>query len=130
MQANVSPAKTNTWKPTVAGILEIIDGAFSIMGFLVLLIGGLVLSTGASWAGISNSDFEPLTAGAVGAILIVLSIVVLALAILELVGGISALQRKRWGLSLAGSIAAAIPGNLMGLLAVIFLAMSKDEFAS
>jgi len=117
-----------TWKPTVAGILEIIDGVFSILVSLGLLIGGVVVSTRAGWAGINERDFEPFTAGAVGAILIVVSIVVLALAILELFGGISALQRKRWGLAVAGSIAAAIPGNVMGILALIFLAMSNDEF--
>jgi hypothetical protein len=116
------------WEPTVAGILTIIDGSFSILAFFALLVGSIVLWTSPGWAGINESDFAPLTAAAVGAIVLIFAIVVLALAALELLGGISALQRKRWGLALAGSIAAALPGNILGILAIIFLAMSKGEF--
>ncbi len=116
------------WEPTVAGILTIIDGSFSILVFLALLVGSIVLWTSPGWADINESDFAPLTAAGVGAIVLVFAIVVLALAVLELLGGISALQKKRWGLALAGSIAAALPGNILGILAIIFLAMSKDEF--
>ncbi len=118
----------NTWKPTVAGIFEIIDGAFSAMVSLGLFIGAIVIGTGATWAGFNEADFAPMTIGAVAAIVVVIAVVVLALAILELIAGISALQRKRWGLALAGSIAAAIPGNVLGILSIIFLAMGKDEF--
>jgi hypothetical protein len=117
-----------TWEPTVAGILIILDGSFSFLLSLGLFIGAIVLWTIPSWAGINESDFAPLAAGTVAAVVAIISMVVLALAILELVGGISALQRKRWGLALAGSIAAALPGNILGILAIIFLAMSKDEF--
>lgn len=118
----------NTWKPTVAGIFEIIDGAFSAMVSLGLFIGAIVLGTGSSWAGFTEGDFAPMTIGVVAAILVIIAVVVLALSILELVAGVSALQRKRWGLALAGSIAAAIPGNVLGILSIIFLAMGKDEF--
>jgi hypothetical protein len=31
-------------------------------------------------------------------------------------------------LALAGSIAAALPFNILGILSIIFLAMGKDEF--
>jgi hypothetical protein len=121
-------AKQRTWAPTVAGILEIIEGAFSILGFLFLLIASIVVGTGSSWAGINESEFAPLAVGTVAAILAVIAVVVLAVAVLEVVGGIAALQRKNWGLALAGSIAAAIPGNILGILAIIFLAISKNEF--
>ena len=117
-----------TWGPTVAGILTIIDGAFSMMASLGLFLASILLWTNPSWAEIDQSDFAPLAAGTVGTMLAIIAIVVLALAILALVGGISALQRKRWGLALAGSIAAALPVNVLGILAIIFLAMSKDEF--
>ena len=117
-----------TWKPTVAGIFEIIDGAFSVMVSLFFLVGAIIVGTGATWAGFNEADFAPMTIGAVAAILVIIAVVVLALAILELSAGISALQRKRWGLALAGAIAAAIPGNVLGILSIIFLAMGKDEF--
>ena len=119
---------TKTWEPTVAGILTILDGSLSVLVSFGLFIGSIVLWTSPSWAEMTESDFAPLTAGAVGTIVAIIAIVVMAMAILELLGGISALQRKRWGLALAGSIAAALPGNVLGILAIIFLAMSKNEF--
>lgn len=120
--------KRRTWAPTTAGILEIIEGTFSVFAFLGLLIASIVVGTGSAWAGITENDFAPLAVGTVAGILGVIAVVVLAMAILELIGGIMALRRKNWGLSLAGAIAAAIPGNILGILAIIFLAISKDEF--
>jgi hypothetical protein len=119
---------TKTWQPTVAGILTVLDGSFSVLVSLGLFVGSILLWATPSWAEIVESDSAPLTAATVGTIVTIIAVVILALAILELLGGISALQRKRWGLALAGSIAAALPGNVLGILAIIFLAMSKNEF--
>jgi len=49
------------------------------------------------------------------------------LGIIALVGGISAIRRKRFGLSLAGAIC-ALSSGLMGILAVIFVVLGKREF--
>jgi len=117
-----------TWKPTVAGILEIVEAGVGIIAFFVLVIGAIVVSAGSTWAGITQSDISPLTFGALAAILVATAVVVLVFAGLEIAAGISALQRKRWGLALAGSILAALPMNVLGILAIIFLALSKDEF--
>ena len=51
----------------------------------------------------------------------------LVLGILAVVGGISAIRRKRFGLSLAGAICALASG-LLGILAVIFVTMARREF--
>ena len=53
----------------------------------------------------------------------------LLIAVLALVGGIFAVQRKRWGWALAGSIAAIFSFILLGIPAVILIAISKNEFA-
>jgi len=47
---------------------------------------------------------------------------------LALVGGIFSLQRKRWGLTLAGAIVAILPFSLLGIVAVILVVLSKNEF--
>jgi len=53
---------------------------------------------------------------------------------LALVGGIFALQRRRWGWALAGSIAAVFASIPIlrflpvGIVAIIFTAIAKDEF--
>jgi hypothetical protein len=124
-----APVKKKTWKPTTAGILSITDGAFSIMGAFFLLIASVVISAGSSWVGINETDFGTMTEASVAAVILVMAIITAILAILEIVGGIFALRRKAWGLALAGSIAAALPLNILGILAIIFLAMSKDEFS-
>jgi len=49
------------------------------------------------------------------------------LAIVAIVGGISAVRRNRFGLSLAGAIC-CLPSGLMGILAVIFVVLGKREF--
>jgi hypothetical protein len=51
------------------------------------------------------------------------------LGIVAIVGGISALRRKRFGLSLAGAIC-ALPSIILGILAVVFIAVGKREFGT
>lgn len=61
-------------------------------------------------------------------ILVAIAVPLAALAVLAMVGGILALQRKSWGLALAGSIAAVLPFSLLGIAALILTALSRDEF--
>ena len=48
----------------------------------------------------------------------------------QIVGGIFALRRRVWGLALAGAICAFLvpAGFILGILAIIFVAMGKREF--
>lgn len=48
--------------------------------------------------------------------------------IVAVVGGIYALQRKNWGLSLAGSILAFLYCRLVGIPVIVLIALSKNEF--
>jgi hypothetical protein len=119
---------TKTWKPTVAGILTIIVGAFSIIGAFILFIASAVISAGSSWAGLTESDFGNVDPSVVATIVLVMGIIAIIFALLEIIGGIFALNRKIWGLALAGSIAAALTSTVVGILAIVFLAMGKNEF--
>ncbi len=58
---------------------------------------------------------------------IILGILIVVLGAVGIAGGISALSRKRFGLSLAGAIC-VLPTVLFGILAVVFVALSKREF--
>jgi hypothetical protein len=101
-----------TWKPTVGGILAIIAGALQVIsGTLgaagVGFVGGIL---GVGWLGVI---FVPL----------------IVFGIIAIIGGIYALQRKIWGLALAGSICALFgPWALLGILAIIFVSLGKGEF--
>jgi len=102
-----------TWKPTVAGILSIIAGAVAIF-------------TGAG--SLARAEF-------VNRVLFhwrweVVGILALVVGIIAVTGGIFALMRKAWGLALAGAICALFPPHvaILGILAIIFVALSRDEF--
>jgi hypothetical protein len=49
-----------------------------------------------------------------------------ALGIAAIVGGVSAIRRKGFGLSLAGAIC-ALPSVFLGIAAVVFVALGKRE---
>ena len=105
-----------TWKPTTAGVLTIISGCYGIG------VGAIVLGLGTTFMfGIPGLE---LLAG-IGAGIIVIGII-------ALIGGIYALRRKVWGFALTGAILAAIlfpVGTVLGILAIIFVAMGKNEFS-
>lgn len=102
-----------TWKPTVAGILDIVAGAFGLMSVVGILIA-LV--------------FIPATASTTITVLTIVAVYSGIVGILPLVGGIYAVKRGKWGLALAGSIAAIFLMTLLGLLSTIFTALAQDEF--
>ena len=133
-----------TWKPTTAGILNIISGAFGIAaGIFVMGVGGMISGlSGVDWSawekwggtwgpGPGPADIQemlPEVIGFVTAISIIVGIVLLAFGIITLVGGIYAIKRRKWGLALAGSILALPVGSILGILAIIFVSLGKNEF--
>jgi hypothetical protein len=114
-----------TWKPVAGGILNIVAGVFSLIGFIVVVI--LIGAVGSSFIW-DQAGMDPMSVGVAQTVLVVIAIVTLITGVLPLIGGIYALQRKRWGLALAGSIAAIIGTTILGILSVIFIAMAKNEF--
>lgn len=118
-----------TWKPTTAGILSIVGGSVGILGALTVgALGawGLMGMDGmwGTWG--SGGHMMPWGANLLGSF----GLVALILGAIAIVGGIFALQRKHWGLSLAGAICAAlVPMSfVLGILAIVFIAISHDEF--
>jgi len=115
---------------TAGGVMSIIGGALQIIGGLtivVLTVGTRILLR------LALMPFHPgdcwgHVMPCIPFWLIVVGFPLLALGIVAIVGGVSALRRKSFGLSLAGAICALIPLNLLGLLAVIFVSLSKKEF--
>ena len=125
---------------TAGGILSIVGGA------LEMIFGAVV--TALTMSGVIPGVFRPFPpmpwSGERFEIHIMpsftyLGVPLLVLGIIAVVGGISALRRKSFGLSLAGAIC-ALPSGLMGILniicvpmgilAVIFVALGKREFGT
>ncbi|MFC2050174.1 hypothetical protein ACFLTN_03235 [Chloroflexota bacterium] len=110
-------AKKKTWMPMTAGILDIIAGSFGLIWALMLVfLGGVIRCV----------PDVPLF---LWPIFTALAVPFAIVAILAIVGGIYALRRKLWGLALAGSIAAFFsPSWALGVAAIVFTALSKNEF--
>ena len=111
-----------TWKPTTAGILCIISGAADILlGVLTVFASSFVMRSadliGEEWV----MDLVISVVMVVGPIWVLLGVV-------ALLGGIFALKRRLWGLALAGSICALSGVTVLGILAIIFVAMGRNEF--
>lgn len=93
-----------TWQPTVAGILSICAGAIGVI--FGLITGGFLFH------------------------LFFFLYPTIMLGIVAIIGGIFAIKREAWGLGLAGSICAVfVPvAGLLGIVAIILMALSKNEF--
>ena len=125
---------TRTWKPTVAGILNIISGVVGLIVAVGMIMAMIMIgSTSDSWGYIPEFPFYTVPPF-VPNILLIIAILLASVSMLALAGGIYALKRKRWGLALAGSISAIFASTPLlrmlplGILATIFIAMAKDEF--
>jgi len=108
-----------TWKPMVAGILNIVTGAFALLSVIGLLISIAVV--GSNLVGPEVPDF-------VATILWIITIPFFVIGVLALIGGIYSLQRKAWGLALAGAVASTVYWFFVGIPTIVFIAQSKDEF--
>jgi len=89
----------------VAGILNIIAGVIGVIGGLGMVAFPLLE--------------EDITTG----------VIFFVFGVIAFIGGLCALRRRIWGLALTGAIFALWPGFLiLGILAIIWTAMSRQEF--
>ena len=116
----------STAKPIAAGVLNIITGVLGIIGAISMFIGFSFITNYWNIGGV-EFKFIPFPQF-IENIILGLAIPALIIAILALVGGIFAVQRKQWGLTLAGSITAILILFPLGIASTVLTAMSKDEF--
>lgn len=113
-----------TGKPIIAGILEIVTGIVRLSGGIVALIFGS-LGDGIMnvlWMGMPGIEFVPYR------FLVIVAVPVMVLGILAIAGGVLALQRKGWGWAFTGAIVADLFSWILGLPALVLIALSRDEF--
>src|SRR4030042_2112152 len=117
---------------TAGGVLSIVGGALEVIGAMmigVLTIGIRILVRLAVIPEHASDWFEHVMPciPVIPMWLIIVGAPLLALGIVAIVGGVSAIRRKNFGLSLAGAIC-ALPSNILGILAIVFVSVSKKEF--
>ncbi len=119
-----------TWRPTVAGVLNIIAGALGIISGIVVI----VLLQSNIWLDLiyGNRVVPPSDRAMMQFVLNLLAvsgIVYIVMGILTLIGGIYTTKRKKWGLGLAASIIAILLTLVLGILSTIFISQAKKEFS-
>ncbi|RJO60737.1 MAG: hypothetical protein C4542_08300 [Dehalococcoidia bacterium] len=117
-------------KSTVGGILSIVAGALGVVSGLILIMVALfasaIFNDPSIFGDFSTADGQFLTILAVFYGLA--GVFMIAIGALGIVGGVFAIQRKRWGWALAGAIAGCISFLPMGVGAVVLIAMGRSEF--
>ena len=119
-----------TWKPVVAGILNIIVGVFNLIGMFLIII--VIVAIGSGILALSTViNIMPMwLSGILQGVLIISAILLAVFSALPLIGGIYAVQRKNWGLALAGSIVAILSSTPLGIASTVLVALAKNEFES
>ena len=122
------------WMPVVAGLLDIVSGSLGILVGLCMSLRMFALKAAQAASGVAPGiaphagKYPQMPHMFFPGMGIALGIVLIAIGVLAIVGGAYALRLKVWGLALAGSIGAVITGPVIGLLALIFTVLGREDF--
>jgi hypothetical protein len=118
-------------KPTAAGILLLLAAIQGIGIGVIMAVFGEAME---SWM-MLNVDLSDLPANIdIGQIFMICGAMMLIFGIFALVGAVMALQRKSWSLAVIGAVMGLftvgifLTGSIFSLIALILLAVSRDEF--
>jgi hypothetical protein len=114
-------ADNKSWMPMAAGILEIICGAWAILFSFALVLFASLFKT------LAIPDMPAFLGPLIG----IMSIPFALVGILAIVGGVFSIRKKIWGLALAGAIVSIFAPYmiLLAIAAIVFVALSKEQFA-
>ena len=117
-----------TWKPIVAGVLNITVGVVTLVGTFLTVM--LLVGIGSGILAISLiADMIPMWLSvSVEGVMVIMAILLIVLSALPLLGGIYAIQRKNWGWALGGSILAIFSSAILGVISTVLISLSKKEF--
>ena len=109
---------SKTWKPTAAGILNVLSGAF-------FLIGGIIVISllGQPRVAVPRARYAMYSMGLEGkpgssfvtTFIILLGIAALVPGVASILGGIYSIKRKFWEIALAGSIPTFLSSIVLGI---------------
>jgi len=127
MKQTTTVTGTQTQKPVIGGILNIVAGGWALMAVfgLVIAIFAVRLGDGSYWRG---DYYYPYYTVFIQAILTVIAVYFFITGIISMIGGIYGLQRLKWGLAIAGSITAVLCCLPLGVASTVLTAISRDEF--
>jgi len=116
-----------TWKPIMAGILDIVSGAIGMVGGIYFVILSAVFQTIREVI-----HMDPVIIQQTEQIiskLFAVPFVLVFIGIISIIGGVYALQRRIWPFALAGAISSCIVFPIFGIPSIIITALAKEEFS-
>jgi len=116
-----------TSKAMIAGVLSIVSGISALIGCFIMVLIAAVGTGVLEMAG--DHDAEAFAALPL-LFFLPLAALLCVLGVCSVLGGIASVQRRRWALALAGSIAAVFSCFVLGIPAVILLLVAEGEFHS
>jgi hypothetical protein len=115
-----------TSKATIAGVLSVLAGGSALLGGVVLVTLGIIGS--GALVLVHDPDLPQVVKLLPLLFFYTLALLLFVSGGVALAGGVSALQRRGWGMALAGSIAAVLCMPPLGILAVILIVLAETEF--
>lgn len=114
------------WMPLTGGILSIFSGIVGIIATAFVIT--VSIAFGAEIAEEVMSSFGVWKAGIPTTVIWMVAIPLLVISLLAIIGGSFAINKKNWPLALTGAVFAIIPTQVIGIIAVILIVISKKEF--
>jgi len=115
-----------TWKPIMAGILDVVSGAIGMVGSIYFVILSQVFRSLHEMLKLDPFVIQR-TEEIINRIIAVPFILVF-IGIIAIIGGVYTLQRRIWMLALAGAISSCIVFPVFGLPSIIITALAREEF--
>jgi len=120
-----------TWMPKAAGVLNLVAGAFFLLGGIIVVttLGTPMAMAVTRYYMYSIGSSATITPSDITTVISILAAVLIIPGIVSVSGGIYALKRSLWGLALAGGIFALFYLPPLGIPAIIWTVLSRKEFA-
>ena len=117
-----------TWKPVVAGIINLVVGVFTLLGMFIVAL--IIVGVSGGLLAISRIyELIPVwLSGILQGFSIIIAILLIIVSVLPIAGGAYSLQRKNWNWALAGSIVAILSSAVLGIISTVLVSLSKNEF--
>ncbi len=117
-----------TWKPTVAGAINIVVGVFTLLGMFITAVFIVGVSGGVLAISRVYELIPVWLSGFLQGFSIIIAILLIIVSALPIAGGVYSLQRKNWNWALTGSIVAILSSAVFGIISTILVSLSKNEF--
>lgn len=133
-QARVVPPVASV--PRQSTVMSLIGGVLVVISGLLGIILGLILAVlSSSITDLMGGMYGEDVLSAVEGILVTCGVIWFIIGLVALIGGVFAIRRKKWGIAIVGGVFALFTigpyflGSILGLIGLILIAISKDEFS-